>query len=102
MRDLRENGRVAAVGEDAVRIAEQAQQREIQLLGRGRATGILAKGAGKDANATIDAELQSATKRSCCIGGPLLSARFVEGSALRRQYAELGRRLDQASRRAAG
>jgi serine/threonine-protein kinase len=67
------------------------------------AVAILAKGAGKDANSTIDTELQLAdvlfqrgrgdeARAALDRLGPLLPARFVEGSELRRQHAQLAKR----------
>jgi len=78
---------------------------EIELR---RAAGILARTAGKDANATIDAELQWADVL-LALGRadearalharitPLLPTRFVEHSALREQHAALAQRLEPAS-----
>ncbi len=69
-----------------------------------RAAGILSKGAGVNANATIDAELLLADVLAQ-LGridesrvlhqriGPLLPERFVEGSETRRRHAEIAQRL---------
>jgi tetratricopeptide (TPR) repeat protein/tRNA A-37 threonylcarbamoyl transferase component Bud32 len=73
-----------------------------------RAAGLLSKTAGKNANTTIEAELQLAevlfargkTDEANALHariGPLLPDRFVEGSALRRQFARLGSQLGAAS-----
>jgi eukaryotic-like serine/threonine-protein kinase len=70
-----------------------------------RAVGILAAGIGKDANATLETELQlaqlldargrhdeAATLMTHI--GPLLPARFVETAPMRRQFGDLQRKLD--------
>ena len=77
----------------------EAAERELR-----QAIAILAKGLGKDANATIDTELQLADVLSRSGHddeartllqrlAPLLPSRFVEGSELLRQYAQLATRL---------
>ena len=72
-----------------------------------RAAGILSRGVGIDANATIDAELLLADVLAR-LGrldeartlhrrvGPLLPVRFVEGSEVRRRHADLDKRLAAA------
>ncbi len=73
-----------------------------------RAATVFATAVGKDANSTIDAELQLAEilfergnhdeARSLHSRlEPLLPGRFVEGSSLRHQYAELRRKFDNGN-----
>ena len=70
-----------------------------------RAVGILAAGIGKDANATLEAELQladllAARGRRDEAGtllahiGPLLDARFVEAAPARVKFGELQKKVD--------
>jgi serine/threonine-protein kinase len=73
-----------------------------------RAADLLARFNGEDANSTLDAQLQLAdmldrlgqTEDARAMHArltPLLPARFLDGSPVRRQHEELGRRL-QATR----
>ncbi len=70
-----------------------------------RAVQILAAGIGKDANATLEAELQLAqllaargrideAQSLMAHIGPLLGVRFVETAPARRQFGDLQRKLD--------
>ena len=70
-----------------------------------RAIGILAAGIGKDANATLEAELQLAqllasrgahdeAETLVTRIGPLLPVRFVEAAPARKQLGDLQRKLD--------
>jgi tetratricopeptide (TPR) repeat protein len=91
----------ALVLRDQGRLDEAAQEFR-------RAADLLARFNGEDANSTLDAQLQLAdvqhrlgkTDEARALHArmtPLLPARFVDGSPVRIQHAELGRRL-QADR----
>jgi serine/threonine-protein kinase len=95
------HGSIARVRGLILRDMGRQAEAEVELR---RAVDILSKSAGKQANATIDAEMQLAdllfargnkdeARTLYTSLAPLLPTRFVDGSALRRQHAELGRRL---------
>jgi serine/threonine-protein kinase len=95
------HGAIARIRGLILRDRGQADEAESELR---RAADILAKSAGKDANITIDTELQLADVLATSGNkaeartlydrlAPLLPTRFVDTSAVRRQHADLGRRL---------
>jgi serine/threonine-protein kinase len=95
------HGAVARVRGLILRDRGRLEEAEAQLR---RAVDILSASAGKQANTTIDTELQLAgvlfergkideARTLQASLTPLLPTRFVEGSEVRRLHAELGRRL---------
>jgi serine/threonine-protein kinase len=101
------HGAIARIRGLVSRDRGQLDQAESELR---RAVDILSKSAGADANSTIDTELELADVLAARGSkeearalhdrlAALLPTRFVEGSAVRRQHADLGRRLGiEASR----
>ncbi len=95
------HGAIARIRGLILRDRGQLDEAESELR---RAVDILSKTAGTQANATIDAELQLADVLAARGNkeeartlydslAPLLPTRFVEASAVRRQHADIGRRL---------
>jgi serine/threonine-protein kinase len=95
------HGSIARIHGLILRDRGQPDEAESELR---RAADILAKSAGKEANITIDTELQLADVLATSGNkaeartlydrvAPLLPTRFVDTSAVRRQCADLGRRL---------
>jgi serine/threonine-protein kinase len=96
------HGAVARVRGMILRDRGRLEDAEVQLR---RAADILSASAGQRANTTIDAELQLASvlfaqgkiDEARLLSeriGPLLPARFVESSVLRRQYGDLSIQLE--------
>ncbi len=95
-------GAVARTRALVLRDQGRADDAETELR---RAVRILAAGIGKDANATLETELQLAqllaargrndeAQALMAHIGPLLAARFVETAPARRQFGDLKRQLD--------